>query len=83
MIWVWADNGRDAPLESAIVPVARIPELDDDEAIKSGRVTVGSVLQRDLPYAWETFMENVVVSTTVLPHKDVRTGWESVFVRFL
>lgn len=65
MIWVWGDNSRDAPLESAIVPVARIPELDDEEAIKSGRVTAGSVLQRDLPYAWETFMENVVVSITI------------------
>ena len=66
MIWVWAENGRDAVLESAVTPLARIPELDDVEAVKSGRVTVGAVLQRDLPYAWETFMENVLVSSQVL-----------------
>lgn len=80
MIWVWGENGPDAVLESAINPPVLIPELNDEEAIKSGRVTAGSVLQRDLPYAWETFVENVVVSEIMsgkVPVHDCVVLWRS------
>ena len=62
MIWVWGDNGRDAGLESALTPAALVPELNDAEALESGRVVALSPYQRCLPYAWEIFMENGVVS---------------------
>lgn len=63
MIWVWGDNGRDAGLESALTPAALVPELIDAEALKSGKVVALSPYVRDLPYAWETLMENLVVSS--------------------
>ena len=62
MIWVWGDNGRDAGLESALTPAALVPELNDAEGLKSGRVVALSPYVRDLPYAWETLMENLMVS---------------------
>ncbi|CAN0374605.1 unnamed protein product, partial [Laminaria digitata] len=60
LIWVWGENGLDAGLESAVTLAPLIPELDDAGGIESGRVNTGSIYQRDLPYAWETFMENVL-----------------------
>ncbi|CAM9702713.1 unnamed protein product, partial [Laminaria digitata] len=60
LIWVWGENGPDAGLESAVTPAQLVPELDDAEGIESGRVITGTLYQRDLPYAWETFMENVL-----------------------
>ena len=65
LIWVWGENSLNAGLESAVTPAPLIPELDDVEGIESGRVNTGAVYQRDLPYAWETFMENVLVRTVV------------------
>ena len=62
LIWVWGDNGRDAGLESALTPAVLVPELNDAEALESGRVIALSYYHRDLPYAWETCMENGVVS---------------------
>lgn len=62
IIWVWGDNGPDAVLESAVTPAPLIPELNDAETVESGRVAASSLYQRDLPYSWEIFMENVVVS---------------------
>lgn len=62
MVWVWADNGGDAGIESALTTPALIPELSDVEGIKSGRVIPGAVSQRDLAYGWDTFMENIMVS---------------------
>lgn len=62
LIWVWGENGVDAGLESAVTPAPLVPELDDTEGIESGRIDTGSIYQRDLPYSWETFMENVLVS---------------------
>lgn len=63
LIWVWGENSLNAGLESAATPAPLIPELNDAEGIKSGRVNTGAVYQRDLPYSWETFMENVLVSS--------------------
>ena len=62
LIWVWGNNGPDARLESALTPVRLIPALNDAEAVESGRVIACPYYQRDLPYAWETFLENVMVS---------------------
>ncbi|CAN0539734.1 unnamed protein product, partial [Scytosiphon promiscuus] len=57
LIWVWGENGPDAGLESALTQPALIPELSD-----SGRIVPAPVGHRDLPYGWDTFMENVLVS---------------------
>lgn len=61
MIWVWGENSPDAGLESALAQPRLIPELDDIEGIRSGRVVTGKTAQRDLPYGWDTWVENVVV----------------------
>ena len=66
IIWVWGENGPDAALESAVTPAPLIPELDDAGAVESGRVTAGAIYPRDLPYSWETFIENVVVNLCVV-----------------
>lgn len=66
IIWVWGENGPDAVLESAVTSPPLIAELNDAEAVASGRVTAGAIYQRDLPYSWETFLENVVVSVFVI-----------------
>ncbi|CAM9724008.1 unnamed protein product [Pylaiella littoralis] len=60
MVWVWGENGPDAALESALTPAQLIPELNDEEALKSGRVLPSNVGQNDLAYGWDTLMENVV-----------------------
>lgn len=65
IIWVWGDNGPDAGLESAVSPAALIPVLEDAEVVESGRVSTGSIYQRDVPYAWETFVENFLVRSRV------------------
>lgn len=62
MIWVWGDNGPDAGLESALTPAALVPEMNDAEAFASGRMVALSPYVRDLPYTWETLMENLMVS---------------------
>lgn len=61
MVWVWAENGPDAVLESLLTKPALVSALEDKEGIKSGRVVPGVVTQRDLAYSWETFWENVMV----------------------
>ena len=63
---MWGENGQDAGLESALTPLPLIPELGDTEALESGRVNACSYYKRDLPYSWETFMENVLVSLSVV-----------------
>lgn len=61
MIWVWGENSPDAGLESALTHPALIPELGDTEGLRSGKVVPGSASQRDLPYGWDTWAENVMV----------------------
>lgn len=61
IIWVWGDNGPDAGLESALTLPPLIPALNDAEALEAGRVIACPYYLRELPYAWETFLENVVV----------------------
>lgn len=67
LVWVWGDNGADAGLESALTPPVLIPALSDSEALESGRVIACPYYQRELPYAWETFLENVMVRELLLP----------------
>lgn len=61
IIWVWGEAGPDAGLESALAPMPLIPELDDEEGVKDGRVSAMPVSHRDLPYGWDTMMENLLV----------------------
>lgn len=59
---MWGENGPDAGLESALTQPALIPELSDAEGLESGRIAAAPVGHRDVPYGWDTFMENVLVS---------------------
>ncbi|CAM9115130.1 unnamed protein product [Ectocarpus fasciculatus] len=60
MIWVWAENGPDAGLESALTPPHLIPELDDEQGLASGRVFRQGVQHTDLAYGWDIMIENFV-----------------------
>lgn len=62
MVWVWGENSPDAALESALTPALLIPELADEEALKSGKVSPGNVGHNDMSYGWDTLMENLLVS---------------------
>ena len=57
IIWVWGENGPDAALESAMSSPALHKVAPGKKVLKN------AVTQRDLPYGWDTFMENVMVST--------------------
>lgn len=63
MIWVWAENGPDAALESALTPAQLLPELDDKEGLASGKVAPANVGSNDLAYGWDTFMVRPYCST--------------------
>lgn len=60
-MWVWSENGPDAMLESLLSKPALVSALEDKDGIKSGRVVPGALVQRDLAYSWDTFMENIMV----------------------
>ncbi|CAM9184538.1 unnamed protein product [Scytosiphon promiscuus] len=60
IVWVWADNGPDAVLESLLTKPALVSALEDKEGIKSGKVLPGRLTQRDLAYGWDTFFENIM-----------------------
>lgn len=72
MVWVWGDNGPDAGLESALQSPPLVAELDDAAGLKSGQITPAALSQRDLPYGWDTLIENLVVG-----------GWRHQGVRVL
>ena len=57
IIWVWGENGPDAALESAMSSPALL------QVPPGKKVIAGAVTQRELPYGWEFFVENVMVST--------------------
>lgn len=61
MIWVWGENGPDAGLESALTPAALNDDLLNEEGMDSGKLFETGVSCTDVPYGWDTFMENVVV----------------------
>lgn len=64
-MWVWGENGPDAVLESLLSKPALVAALEDKEGIQSGRVVPGALVQRDLAYSWDTFMENIMVRAVV------------------
>ena len=55
LLWVWAEAGSQAEIESQLKTPRIIPELED----KSDRVVHLFWNVRDLPYGWDFFMENV------------------------
>lgn len=71
IVWVWGENGPDAALESLLSKPALVSALEDKEGIKSGRVVPGALVQRDLAYSWDTFMENIMVRAGFLPRAQV------------
>ncbi|CAN0323467.1 unnamed protein product, partial [Scytosiphon promiscuus] len=58
IIWVWGENGPDAALESALTPAHLVPELEDKEGLKSGKVQLANIGMNDVSYGWDTLMEN-------------------------
>jgi phenylpropionate dioxygenase-like ring-hydroxylating dioxygenase large terminal subunit len=54
-LWVWAESGSEAQLESQLRTPRIIPELEEN----SNRVVHLFWNIRDLPYGWDFFMENV------------------------
>ncbi|CAM9359874.1 unnamed protein product [Ascophyllum nodosum] len=59
IIWVWGENGPDAALESAMSSPALV------EIPPGKKLVAAAITQRDLPYGWDFFMENVVDSSHV------------------
>lgn len=55
LLWVWAESGTEAQVQSQQRLPRLIPELNDI----SGQIVQGSWNIRDLPYGWDFFMENV------------------------
>jgi phenylpropionate dioxygenase-like ring-hydroxylating dioxygenase large terminal subunit len=55
LLWVWAESGAQAQLESHLRELRLIPELESD----GDRVVKLFWNIRDLPYGWDFFMENV------------------------
>ncbi|CAM9591100.1 unnamed protein product [Scytosiphon promiscuus] len=60
IIWVWGENGPDAALESALTPAHLVPELEDKEGLKSGKVQLANIGMNEVSYGWDTLMENLV-----------------------
>ncbi|WP_198648453.1 Rieske 2Fe-2S domain-containing protein [Cyanothece sp. BG0011] len=56
LIWVWGESGEEANVESELRQPRIIPELED----KSDRVIKLFWYQRDLPFGWDFYMENVM-----------------------
>ncbi len=54
LLWVWAESGTQAHLDSQQRAPRLVPELEE----KSERVVISSWNVRDLPYGWDFFMEN-------------------------
>lgn len=55
LLWVWAESGEQAKVESQLRTPRIVPELEDH----SGKVVKSFWNFRDLPYGWDYFMENV------------------------
>ncbi|BCL36531.1 Rieske 2Fe-2S domain-containing protein [Nostoc sp. MS1] len=55
LLWVWAEPGEIAKVESQLHTPRIVAELEDN----SGRVVKSAWNFRDLPYGWDYFMENV------------------------
>lgn len=55
LVWVWAESGSQAQMESQLRAPRIVPELEEE----SDRVVQLFWNIRDLPYGWDFFMENV------------------------
>lgn len=55
LLWVWAESGEQAKIESQLRKPRIIPELEET----SDRIEKKYWNIRDLPYGWDYFMENV------------------------
>mmetsp|Transcript_22198 Transcript_22198/g.28788 ORF Transcript_22198/g.28788 Transcript_22198/m.28788 type:complete len:560 (-) Transcript_22198:129-1808(-) len=61
LIWAWGSSGTpgsDTSVEATLKPRRLIEEIYDQEL--TDRVTVAHFTQRDLPYGWDMFIENVL-----------------------
>jgi phenylpropionate dioxygenase-like ring-hydroxylating dioxygenase large terminal subunit len=56
LLWVWAESGSQAQVESQLQKPRLIPELEEN----SDKVQKTFWNIRDLPYGWDFFIENVV-----------------------
>lgn len=56
LLWVWAESGNQAKIESELRKPLLIPELEEN----SDRVIKLYWYQRDLPFGWDFYMENVM-----------------------
>jgi phenylpropionate dioxygenase-like ring-hydroxylating dioxygenase large terminal subunit len=65
LLWVWADSGDDAMLESALKPA---PICETPQNVSPDKVWCGPWNFRELPYGADFFLENVVDPA----HVDVR-----------
>ena len=57
VLWLWAETGDDARLESALTPV---PHYQLPEGVNKDRVWYGPWNYRELPYGADFFIENVL-----------------------
>jgi phenylpropionate dioxygenase-like ring-hydroxylating dioxygenase large terminal subunit len=55
LLWIWAESGNQAQIESKLRKPRLVPELEQN----SDRVVKLFWNFRDLPYGWDYFMENV------------------------
>lgn len=56
LLWVWPESGEQAQRESELRNPRLIPELED----KTGKVIKLFWYERDIPFGWDFFMENVM-----------------------
>lgn len=56
LLWVWGESGNQAQVESESRKPRLIPELEE----QSDRVIESFWYQRDLPFGWDFYMENVM-----------------------
>ena len=56
LIWVWGESGQQAKVESELRKPRLIPELEET----SDRVIKLYWYQRDLPFGWDFYLENVM-----------------------
>ncbi|CAM9167557.1 unnamed protein product [Chrysoparadoxa australica] len=60
LLWVWPVSGPLAFEQSKLRHPLLIPELEDKELMASGRVVAAAIGIRDLPYGYDTFLDNVL-----------------------
>lgn len=56
LLWVWGESGNQAQVESELRKPRIIPELEE----QSDKIINSFWYQRDLPFGWDFYMENVM-----------------------